>query len=326
MVNTNRSAAHTDTKLPKSRNETKPHRAFSDDIAQSRRPVVLWRWVTGAILALIAAQLVVFVTTNDRFEWPVVGEYLFAPTVLVGLVYTIVLAIVTMVLGTVLGTIVAGCQLSNFTPLRWAATVWVGTFRGIPPLVQLIFWYNLAYLVPNIGVGLPFGPMLVSVDANAVITPLTAAIIGLSLMQSAYMAEIIRGGLLGVDSGQRDAARALGFTWFQTVYRVTLPQTMRMIIPPSGSQFISLIKATSLVSVIAMPDLLRSVQLIYNRTYEVVPMLLVACIWYLLIVTVLTIVQRKIERHFSRGHVTAPTPVRKKRKVSSIENRTGVEL
>ncbi|RBM21014.1 amino acid ABC transporter permease [Prauserella sp. PE36] len=286
-----------------------PSEAF-DDVATARRRARPWRWAAGLALAAVAAQLAWFLVNNDRFEWDVVARYLFEPTVLSGLATTVLLAVVAMAIGSVVGGLLAAAQLSDFAPLRWAATVYVGVFRGIPPLVQLIFWFNLAYLLPRISIGIPFGPEFASWDANTVITPLTAAVIGLSLVESAYMAEIIRAGLLGVDSGQRDAAKAMGLTPAQTFARVVLPQAMRVIIPPSGSQFISVLKGTALVSVIAMADLLHSVQVIYNRTYQIVPLLIVACLWYLVVVTVLTIGQRWLERHFSRGH-TAATSARR---------------
>jgi polar amino acid transport system permease protein len=255
------------------------------------------------VLAVLAAQLVYFLVRNPRFGWGTVAQYLFDPSVLAGLGITVGLAVAAMVVGSVVGAVVAAAQLSDFGPAGWAATLWVGLFRGIPPLVQLIFWYNLAYLLPRLSVGVPFGgPTLVSWDSNAVITPLTAGIVGLSLVESAYLAEIIRAGVLGVDVGQRDAARAMGFTPAQTFFRVVLPQAMRVIIPPAGSQFISVLKGTALVSVIAMNDLLHAVQVIYNRTYEIVPMLIVACVWYLVVVTLLTVGQRRLERYFARGH------------------------
>ncbi|MGW2340452.1 amino acid ABC transporter permease [Streptomyces sp. NPDC001661] len=274
------------------------------DVSQAKKRVRPWRWVGGVVLALVALQLVRFLVGNARFEWGVVAEYLFAPSVLSGLGTTVVLAVVAIAIGSVVGALLAAAQMSDFAPARWAATLYVGVFRGIPPLVQLIFWFNLAYLLPRISVGLPFGPTFVSWDSNQVITPLTAAVIGLSLVESAYMAEIIRGGLIGVDPGQRDAARAMGFTSEQTFFRVVLPQAMRVIIPPSGSQFISVLKGTALVSVISMADLLHSVQVVYNRTYQIVPLLIVACVWYLAVVTLFTVGQRWLERHFSRGHTT----------------------
>ncbi|MEV1128971.1 amino acid ABC transporter permease [Agromyces sp. NPDC049794] len=259
------------------------------------------RVLIAILLAAIVVQLVVFMATNDRFDWPVVAAYLFNPSVIGGLGVSIVLTIVGMVLGSLLGTILAAGQLSDFGPIRWFCIGFVSLFRGVPPLVQLIFWFNLAYLLPRLAIGVPFGPELVSWSTNDLITPLTAAIIGLSLHEAAYMAEIIRAGIISVDHGQRDAALAMGFSRWHSFSRVVLPQAMRVIIPPTGSQVIALLKGTSLVSVIAMGDLLHSVQVIYNRTYQVVPMLIVAVIWYLVVVTLLTLVQRRVERHFGRG-------------------------
>lgn len=278
-----------------------PEHLGTDDVATSRRRVRPWRWVTGAVLAVLAAQVLAFLVGNERFEWDVVAQYLFEPSVLAGVGTTVLLAVLAMAIGSAVGGALAAAQLSDFGPVRWAATLYVGVFRGIPPLVQLIFWFNLAYLVPRISIGIPFGPTLVSWDANEVITPFTAGVIGLSLVESAYMAEIIRAGVLGVDLGQREAARAMGFTPAQTFFRIVLPQAMRVIIPPAGSQFISLTKGTSLVSVIAMADLFFSVQVIYNDSYQIVPLLIVACCWYLVVVTLLSIGQRHLERHFGKG-------------------------
>jgi polar amino acid transport system permease protein len=276
--------------------------APADDVAGSRRRIRPGRWLAAVVLLVLAAQLLWFLVRNPRFGWGTVAEYLFDPSVLAGLGVTVGLAVAAMVVGSVVGAVVATAQLSDFGPARWVATLWVGLFRGIPPLVQLIFWFNLAYLLPRVSLGIPFGPTFVSWNANDLITPLTAGIIGLSLVESAYLAEIIRAGVLGVDLGQRDAARAMGFTPAQTFFRVVLPQAMRVIIPPAGSQFISVLKGTALVSVIAMDDLLHAVQVIYNRTYEIVPMLIVACVWYLVVVTLLTVGQRRLERRFARGH------------------------
>jgi polar amino acid transport system permease protein len=285
-----------------------PPRAMELDVATARPRLRPGRWLTGALLAVVAIPLGRFLVTNERFEWDVVGRYLFDPNVLRGLGVSLTLTVAAMIFGSLLGTALAGAQLSTFMPLRLAAAVYVSVFRGIPALVQLIFWYNLAYLLPQIPIGVPFGPTLHSWSANDVITPLTAAIIGLTLHEAAYMAEIIRAGLLGVDEGQRDAARAMGFTRRQAFVRVILPQAMRGIIPPTGNQFISLLKATALVSVIAMSDLLRSVQVIYSVSYEIVPMLLVACVWYLVVVTILSMGQRRLERRFGRGHLAVAPP------------------
>ncbi len=276
--------------------------AARDDVAGARGRFRPLRWLFVLALVVLAAQLAVFLTGNPRFQWDVVAKYLFEKSVLAGLGTTVLLAVAAMVLGSLAGGVVAAMQLSGFAPARWVATLWVGLFRGIPPLVQLIFWFNLAYLLPKLSLGIPFGPVFGSWDANTVITPLTAAVLGLSLVESAYLAEIFRAGVASVDPGQRDAARAMGYPPGQTLLRIVLPQAMRVIIPPAGSQFINVLKGTALVSVIAMSDLLHSVQVIYNRTYEIVPMLLVACFWYLVVVTALTAGQRWLERRFSRGH------------------------
>lgn len=272
------------------------------DIAAAHRRPSLWRLIAGLIIVVVALQFAIFLVTNQRFDWPIVWEYLFAPSVMQGLMMTLLLTLIAMVIGSVLGTLVAAGQLSEFWLLRVVCQLYVGIFRGVPPLVQLIFWYNLAYLLPKIVMGVPFGPELFAWDTNDLISPFTAAVIGLSLHEGAYMAEIVRSGILSVDPGQKDAAKAMGFSDRQTFMRVVLPQSMRVIIPPTGSQVISQLKGTSLVSVIAMGDLLRSVQIIYNTNYKVVPLLLVAVIWYLVVVTLLTLVQRRVERRFSRGY------------------------
>lgn len=271
------------------------------DVSHAQKRIIPSRVIGSVLLGLITVWIIYCLVSNERFEWPVVGEYLFNPSVLMGLVMSLVLTATAMAIGTVLGIVLAAGQLSDFWPFRTASLAFVGFFRGVPPLVQLIFWYNLAYLIPNISIGIPFGPDFMSWSTNSLITPLTAAIIGLSLHQSAYMAEIIRAGLLSIDQGQHDAAAAMGFSRWHTFSRIVLPQAMRVIIPPAGSQIIALLKGTSLVSVIAMGDLLNAVQVIYNRTYEVVPMLIVAVIWYLVIVTLLTLVQRRVEAYFGRG-------------------------
>ncbi|CAM3518482.1 amino acid ABC transporter permease [Kibdelosporangium persicum] len=275
------------------------------DVATARpRPRPL-RWLGGAVLAVVAAQIAWFLTHNDRLEWPVVAEYLFDANVLAGLATSIGLTVAAMVAGSALGVLLATGQLAAFAPVRWACTLYVGVFRGIPPLVQLLFWFNLAYLLPRLSIGIPFGPTFESWSTNDVVTPLTAALVGLTLHESAYMAEIVRAGILSVAAGQRDAAMAMGFTGGQAFVRVVLPQAMRVIIPPTGSQFISLLKGTSLVSVIAMTDLLHAVQSVYNQTYQIVPLLIVACFWYLVVVTALSFGQQRLERRFGRGQRSA---------------------
>ncbi|WP_035855114.1 amino acid ABC transporter permease [Cryptosporangium arvum] len=281
---------------------TAPDRADPTDYAAHAKGHVRWgHWVLGAVLVVLAAQLGRFLVFNEAFEWGVVGQYLFDASVLRGLGTTILLAVAAMLVGLVLGTTIAACRLSMFAPLRWAGTAYVTVFRSIPPLVQLIFWFNLGYLLPRISVGVPFGPEFASWSSNDLITPVTAAVLGLGLNEAAYLAEIVRGGLLGVDGGQTEAAKSLGYRGRQIFFRVVLPQAMRTIIPPTGSQFITVLKGTSLVSVIAMADLLYSVQTIYGRTYQVVPLLIVAVLWYLVVVSLFSLGQQRLERYFGRG-------------------------
>src|SRR5690606_12603737 len=166
----------------------------------------------------------------------------------------------------------------------------------------LIFWFNLAYLVPEFSFGIPFGPTLFEINTNQLITPFIAAVLGLGLCEAAYMSEVIRAGLNSVDKGQSEAARAIGLPRSKAFFRIVLPQSMRFIVPPMGSQAILLLKGTSLVSIIALSDLLHSAQTIYNRTLEVVPLLMVATLWYLIIVSIMSVLQLVLERYFNRGH------------------------
>lgn len=274
----------------------------SDDVAHARaRPTPL-RWIGNVLLVLAALQIVNFLATNPRFEWPVVLKYLFAETVLKGLGMTVALTVVAMLVGSLIGTVCALLLMGDWKPGRWAASVYLWAFRGTPLMIQLVLWYNLAYLVPTIALGLPFAAPLVQWESNEVITPLLAALLGLGLAEGAYMTEIVRAGLLSVDSRQHDAAKAIGMTPVRSFFRIVLPQAMRFIIPPTGNQVISMTKATALVSVISMNDLLHAVQMIYNRTYQIVPLLMVAVIWYLALITVLYALQGRLERHYSRGH------------------------
>lgn len=259
------------------------------------------RWSVTAIVSLAIVYVLVAAALNPRFEWDVVGKYFFSQIVIKGLWTSLYLTAVLLVFGMVLGTLVALARNSAYVPLRALAWGYTWVFRAVPALVQLILWFNLAYLIPQIVIAVPFGPELLRLNTNDVITPFVAAVLGLGLCEAAYMAEIIRAGLDSVDKGQTDAARAIGLTRRQTFARVVLPQSMRFILPPLGSQAILLLKATSLVSVIALSDLLHSVQTIYNRTLEVIPLLMVATIWYLILVSVLSLGQIALERHFSRS-------------------------
>ena len=259
------------------------------------------RWLAAAIVLVLAVAGVRSVVTNPRFEWGVVGEYLFDERVLEGLRLTLELTVIAMAIGVLLGIILAVMRLSPNPLVSGGSWLYIWFFRGTPVLVQLIFWYYIAALYPKISLGIPFGPSFVHPDANSLIKPFTASILGLGLNEGAYMAEIVRAGIISVDEGQGDAARALGMTRLQTMRRVVLPQAMRVIIPPTGNETISMLKTTSLVSVIAVADLLYAVQNIYSSNFKTIPLLIVASIWYLVCTSILYVGQYYLERHYGRG-------------------------
>jgi polar amino acid transport system permease protein len=260
-----------------------------------------WTWAASVLVVLVAAGVAWSVTTNPAFQWPVVAQYLFDGQILAGLLRTLELTVAAMSLGLVLGTALAIMRLSDNRLLSVLSWLYIWFFRSVPVLVQLIFWYNFGALYAHVTLALPWGPVLYSASTNDVITPLTAALAGLGLAQAAYTAEVIRAGILSVSPGQTRAAKALGMRPATIFIRIVFPQAMRVIIPPVGNELISMVKGTSLVSVIAMADLLYTAQLIYARTYETIPLLIVASLWYLATVSVLTAAQHALERHYGRG-------------------------
>lgn len=261
-----------------------------------------WRWVALAVIVVLIAMFINMVITNPLFEWGTVAKYFFDGTILKGVQATIVLTIAAMAVGIILGMILAIMRLSPNPILSTVSWFYIWFFRGTPVLVQLIFWFNLAALIPMLSIGIPFGPAFLSADTNEVITPFMAALLGLGLNEAAYMAEISRAGIQSVDEGQTQAATALGMTRSQTLRRIVIPQAMRVIIPPTGNETIGMLKTTSLVSIVTLPELLYSAQMIYTRTYETIPLLIVASGWYLILTSILTIGQYYVERHFGRGH------------------------
>ena len=287
------------------------------------------RWVATVFLLLVAAVMVKSLLTNPRFRWGVVGEYIVSTPILEGLRLTLILTVVAQLLGIVIGIILAIMRLSSNRVLARAAWIYIWFFRGTPLLVQLIFWYNISALYPEIAFGIPFGPTFWQGNANELITPFAVAILGLALNEGAYMAEIVRGGIAGIDRGQSESAKALGMTHMQTLRRIILPQAVKVIIPPTGNQTILMLKTTSLVSVLALADLLYTAQTIYARTFETMPLLLVASLWYLVITSVLTFGQYFLERHFTEG---APermsftqrfTGISSMRRKSAKQNKSG---
>ena len=269
-------------------------------IRPRRNPLII---ALNIAMVLVLVWVVVVLVTNENFQWPTVISYLFDPKVLDGVVVTLWLTAISMVLGVVLGVVLAVMRLSPYAVFRYSAGAYIWFFRGVPVLVQLIFWFNLSSLFPTIDFGLPFATPFFSLDANELITRTTAAILGLALCEAAYMAEIVRAGIESVGHGQREAASALGMSPWLTFRRVVLPQATRVIIPPTGNELINLLKGTSLVSVLAISDLLYAVQTIYSQNFQTIPLLITATVWYLVITTVLNVVQTRIERHYAAGTI-----------------------
>jgi polar amino acid transport system permease protein len=279
------------------------------------------RWLAVAVLAVLAAMLVHTVLTNDGFRWPVVGQYLFSEPVLNGLRNTLVLTVLSMAVGIIGGVALAVMRLSPNPVLTSVAAVYIWLFRGTPLIAQLLFWNFLAALYPRLSLGVPFGPEFVSFDTNQLINQFAACLLGLGLNEAAYMAEIVRGGLQSVDEGQTEAAGALGMSRAQTLRRIVLPQAMRVIIPPTGNETISMLKTTSLVVVIGYFELLTSVQRIYSTNFQTIPLLIVAAAWYLALTSVLSVGQGFVERHFGRGTSRGQTGPRLFARRSSEEAR-----
>jgi polar amino acid transport system permease protein len=265
-----------------------PEQADSLRIVPQRRP---GQWTAAVAVLVLLGLAVTSVVRNKAFQWGVVGDYFTSDSVLRGLWLTLWLTAVVMVLGFALGTLLAAARLSANPVLRSVSWGYVWLFRSIPILVQLLLWFNIGALYPE----------LLGVKTVNLFTPIAVAIIGLTLHEAAYAAEVVRGGILSVDRGQIEAAQALGLSRWRRWWRIVLPQAMRSIVPPAGNMLIGTLKGTSIVSVIAVQDLLFSVQLVYHRTYQVIPLLMVATIWYTVVTSVLSVGQYYVEKHYARG-------------------------
>jgi polar amino acid transport system permease protein len=274
------------------------------------------RWVAAAIVLVIALAVANSVATNKRFGWGHVGHYLFDSQILHGVLVTIELTVAAQALGIVLGVLLAIMRLSPNPLVSGGSWIYVWFFRGTPVLVQLLFWYSIAALYPTIQLGIPFGPQFIHINANSAITPFLTVVLALGLNEGAYMSEIVRAGIISVDEGQPEAALSLGMTRLQTMRRIVLPQAMRVIIPPTGNETISMLKTTSLAYVVAGSDLLSTASNIYNANYEIIPLLIVASLWYLAITSVLYVGQYYLERYYGRGtsRELPPTPLQRIRR------------
>ncbi|WP_081061745.1 amino acid ABC transporter permease/ATP-binding protein [Burkholderia territorii] len=262
----------------------------------------------GTVLALVLIALALHsILGNPQWGWPVFAEWFLSPPVLSGLARTLVLTLLGAVFGFVLGAFVALARLSRSRLLAASAWTFVWLFRSIPLIVLLLILNNLGYLYEHVRLGVPFTDIVwFDTPTTDLISPFLAAVLGLTLNHAAFSAEVIRGGILAVDQGQLEAAAALGLPRGRQTTRIVLPQAMRAILPTAFNDLITLAKGTSMVYVLAMPELFYTVQVIYRRNLEVIPLLMVATVWYLIILTVLSAIQVQVERHYARGALRNP--------------------
>lgn len=259
------------------------------------------QWLSYAIAAYIILALIQFFGFNENWKWDIVSSYLFSKVVMSGLLNTIYLTVLTTALGLVLGVITAWCRMSNLVVLRTLALGYIWLMRAMPPLVMLLVVFFFGALVPTLSIGLPFGPSIAEVPTNSVISRFSAAVIGLAIYLGAYSAEIFRGGVLALPSGQFEACKSLGIPPFRAYQKILGPQLIRVITPSMANEVITIFKSTSLVSVIGYAELLTTVQTIYARNFETIPLLMVAVIWYLVLTSIAMVGQSKLEKRFGRG-------------------------
>jgi polar amino acid transport system permease protein len=279
--------------------DSSPSAPAAIDAVPLRHP---WRWVAAAVIVILVALFVYGAATNDAYRWQIFAEYLFNERILTGVEITLQLTVYSMAIAIVLGVILAVMRLSPnpvFVSVSW---VYLWIFRGTPIYVQLAFWGLIPTIYKNIQLGVPFGPTLLRIqltDPNYFVL----AMLGLALNEAAYMAEIIRAGISSVPEGQSEASTALGMSWGMTMRRTVLPQAMKVIIPPTGNEVISMLKTTSLVTAVPYSYDLYSIAMreIAAREFEPVPLALVAAAWYLIVTSILMVGQFYLERYYSRG-------------------------
>jgi polar amino acid transport system permease protein len=259
------------------------------------------RWLAAVVVLAIAAEIVTTLATAPDLRWDVVRHFLSQRLILQGIVTTLELTVLAMVIGISLGVVLAVMRLSPNPVVSAVSWFYIWFFRGTPVLVQIFFWFNLASVLPYIGFGIPFTTIHWQAPTNSLIAPFLAATLGLGLNEAAYMAEIVRAGIISVEHGQAEAAQALGMTRMLLMRRIVLPQAMRVIIPPTGNETISMLKTTSLAFVASVPELFTRSQQIASANFRVIELAIVASIWYLAMTSILTVGQYYVERHFARG-------------------------
>jgi len=269
-----------------------------------------WRWLSAVVVLLLAVAAINTVVTAPLLHWETFWQFLFQRLIFDGVRLTLVLTVAAMVIGITLGVVLAVMRLSPNPVMSAVSWFYIWFFRGTPVLVQIFFWFNVAIILPYIGVGIPSTHIGVSVSTNVLIPAVVAAILGLGFNEAAYMAEIVRAGIISVEHGQTEAAQALGMTRLQVMRRIVLPQAMRVIIPPTGNETISMLKTTSLAFVASVPELFTRGDQIANSNFRYVELLFVISFWYLVMTSVLTVGQFYLERYFARGSARElpPTP------------------
>lgn len=262
-----------------------------------------WRWVAAGAIVVLVGLFIYGAATNKAYGWSTYAEYLFNDRILLGVWNTLQLTVYAMAIGVVLGIVMSVMRLSPNPVFQAVAWVFLWIFRGTPVYVQLVFWGLLPTIYQNVQLGVPFGPSLLHFNLQTLSIPFLLAVIGLGLNEAAYMAEIIRAGITSVPEGQTEASTALGMSWGLTMRRTVLPQAMRVIIPPTGNELISMLKTTSLVTAVPYSYDLYSIasREIAARIFEPVPMLLVAATWYLIVTSILMVGQYYLEKYFSKG-------------------------
>jgi polar amino acid transport system permease protein len=260
-----------------------------------------WQWIATALVLVLALNFAQTLFSNPAWAWDRVTHWLFAPAVLDGLVLTLQATALAAVISFIGGIVLALMRLSGSFVLKGAAWFYIWVFRSVPLILILIFLYNLGNLYPNIGVGIPFGPQL-QIPTTVALSDLALGVIGLSLAETAYAAEIVRSGLLSVDRGQHEAAKALGIPRGRQFTRIVLPQALRSIVPSYVNQIVGLLKASSLLFYVSLLDLFGVVQNLQS-TYpsDIIPLLVVASIWYLVLTSAISVVQYFVERYYGRG-------------------------
>lgn len=258
------------------------------------------RWISAAVIVVLLVALVYGASQGD-ISYRDIPYYLVSPIILQGLVGTIVLAVTAQVSAIVIGVVIALMRISKNPVAQAFASGYTWLFRGLPVLLQILLWYNLALIFPRLQLGVPFTDVVfVDVSTNDIMTTFVAAFLGLALNESAYMAEIVRAGLKSVDRGQIEAAQSIGQTPMQRMSRIVLPQAMRIIIPPTGNDFINMLKGTAMASVIGYLELIKAANNIASFNLQVMETLIAAAIWYMVIVSVASVGQFYLERGFDR--------------------------